>query len=182
MIEFIKLQLLFNENTEKDQQKSFFKHVWKKSFNDIKKALIYAILFLSLGFFPIKGFVGSPFPYIFKYAGFLYIGYAFILVYQYFTTKTKTYKLIDENINDLKKRDLNMHSITLNQNIITIENPLNTISSVWEKTNYKFIHKRLIISTLNNTLHFIFTSSQFKNDDDYQTLINCLQQYSKQKD
>ncbi|WP_223606612.1 hypothetical protein [Chryseobacterium sp. OSA05B] len=180
MIEPIKLQLLFNENTEKDQQKFFFNHVWRKSFNDIKKALIYAILFLSLGFFPIKGFIGSPFPYIFKYAGFLYIGYAFILVYQYFTAKRKAFRLIDENINDLKKRDLNMHYIILNQNSIVIQNPLNTLSSVWEKTNYKFVDQYLILSTLNNTLHFIFNSSQFKNDD-YQTLIDCLQKNSKQQ-
>lgn len=180
MTEPIKLQLLFNENTERDQQKFSFKYVWKKSFNDLKKALIYAILFLSLGFFPLKDFVGSPFPYIFKYIGFLYIGYAFILVYQYFVAKRKTNKLIEENINDFKTRDVNMHFITLNQNNIVIGNPLNTISSIWEKTNYILVDKYLILSMLNGSLYFTFTSSEFK-EGDYQTLIDYLQKYSKQQ-
>lgn len=139
---------------------------------------MYAILFLSLGFFPLKGFVGSPFSYIFKYIGFLYIGYAFILVYQYFVAKRKTYKLIEENINDFKTRDVNMHFITLNQNNIVIENPLNTISSIWEKTNYKIVDKYIILNILNNSLQFIFTSSEFK-EGDYQTLIDYLQKNSK---
>ncbi|MDQ0067978.1 hypothetical protein [Chryseobacterium lathyri] len=179
MPEFTKLTLLFDENTERDNQQFFFKYIQKKTFSELKKSVIYAVIFLCLGFFPLEGLQKSPIPYIFKYLGFIYIGYIYYLVYQYFASKKKTYKSIEDTIKELKKKDENLYSITLDENNISIENPFNTINSVWEKTSYKFIDKYLILSTLNGYLSFIFTSFEFKNND-YQILLDYLQKNSKQ--
>jgi len=75
MDEPIKLQLYFNENTEWENQKFFFRYTWKKHLAELKKAIIYTVLFLTLGFVPLKAIDLGPVSIIFKYGSFLFIGY-----------------------------------------------------------------------------------------------------------
>jgi hypothetical protein len=103
----------------------------------------------------------------------MFLGYIFLLVYQYFTTKNTTYKLVEQQINDYTQQKKES-SIILNKEVITIEDPFNTIGSTWSRTNYKIIDQFLILNVLNNRLSFIFTKSEFKNSD-YEILIDFLQ-------
>src|SRR5690606_19462288 len=102
MNENITIEVPFNEKIERENQNFFFKHTWKKVFRELKKAVIYVIIFLTIGFFPLKDFDQSAIPYIFKYVGFLFIGYIFLLLYQYWVSKKTNYKLIEKYIEDFK--------------------------------------------------------------------------------
>ncbi|MBP2617017.1 hypothetical protein [Chryseobacterium jejuense] len=180
MDESIKLKVPFNENREREHQKFFFHHTWKKGFTELKKAIFYAILFLSLGFSSLNFIQNNPASTVFRYAGVIFLGYIFLLLYQYFTKKKKFYQSIEEQINDFKRKNENTSFIILDKENITMENSLSTIGTVWSKTSYKFVDKYLILSILNNNLNFIFTETDFKGSD-YKTFTSFLEQYSKQE-
>ncbi|MEJ5105887.1 hypothetical protein [Chryseobacterium sp. MYb328] len=179
MNESITLEIAFNEKAEREHQQFFFRYQWKKGFTELKKAIIYALIFLFLGFFSQSKFINnSPASVVFRYAGFIFIAYIFLLLYQFFTSKKKFYKSIEEQISDFKQKDEKFSFIILNKDDITLENPFNTIVSVWSKTNYKFVDQYLILGILNNNLNFVFTEHDFK-ENDYKTFTNFLEQYSK---
>ncbi|MCQ9641757.1 hypothetical protein MP478_20440 [Chryseobacterium sp. WG14] len=180
MNEFIKIELEFNEKLERKGQQFFFQYVWKKSFSKLKKTIFLGLLFLGIGFLPLEEFDTSPIPYIFKYIGFLYVGFFLLLIIQYFKSKKKTYRLIEEQIDDFIQKDREPNSISLDKNNITIENPFNTIRSIWDKTSYQFVDEYLILNILNDRLCFIFTEAEFK-ENDYQVLKDFIQQYSQKK-
>ncbi|WP_330743840.1 hypothetical protein [Chryseobacterium sp. CP-77] len=177
MDDSIKLQLYFNEKIERENQKFFFQYTWKKHFVELKKAIIYAVLFMALGFLPIKSLNLGPVSIIFKYGSFLFIGYIFLLLYQYFNTKNKTFKLIEEQIDDLRKKHDEISFITLHQDSITVKNPFNTINCVWDKTHYKIVDQYLILNMVNKNINFIFTEAEFK-ENEYKILLDFLQQHS----
>lgn len=180
MTENITIEFPFNEKIEREHQHFFFKYVWKRNFTELKKAIIYVIIFLTIGFLPLKGFDGNAIPYIFKYIGFLCIGYIFLLVYQYLVSKKKTYKIIEENIKDFKDSHNQTVYIILNETSLEIKSTFNTFGSNWEKTNYKFVDNHLIIGMLRSSLNFVFTKPEFNNSD-YDILLNYVQKYSKQQ-
>lgn len=180
MNEFMKIELSFNEALERKGQQFFFQYVWKKSLPGLKKTIILGALFLGIGFLPLEGFDENPIPHIFKYIGFLCFGFLFLLLIQYFKSKKRAYKLIEEQIHDFKQKDREPNFIILDKNNITIENPFNTIRSIWDKTSYLFVDQYLIVNMLNNRLCFIFTEAEFK-ENDYQTLKDYLQQYSRKE-
>lgn len=181
MNESIRLEIPFNENAEREQQQFFFRYKWKNGFTELKKSIIYAIIFLFLGFFSQSKFINSnPASTVFRYAGFIFLGYIFLLLYQYFTRKKKFHELMEEQINDIKRKDEKYSVVILNKDSITIENSLSTMGAVWNKTSYKFVDKYLILGILNNSLHFIFTENDFK-ENDYKTLIGFLEQYAKKE-
>lgn len=170
----------FNEETEKRNQKFFFKYIWKKKFHELKRAVIYAIIFLTIGFLPLKGFDENLLPYIFRYLGFLYIGYIFLTVYQYIYSKKKNNLYIEEIVADFKKSENKSLKITLDSDSLKIENAFNIFGSVWEKTTYKFADDYLIVGILKNGLNFIFTKSEFKSSD-FDNFLNYLHKYSKEE-
>ncbi|KMQ70086.1 hypothetical protein [Chryseobacterium koreense] len=174
------IEFLFNENTERASQKFLFKYIWKKNFTELKKSIIYAVIFLTVGFLPLKGFDKNAVPYIFKYIGFLYIGYIFLLIYLYKYSKKKTDKIIEETIKDFKNSNDQTVRIILKENSFEITNVFNVFGSIWEKTSYKFVGDYLIVQMLEDRLSFIFTKREFNNSD-YDILIKYLQKYSKQK-
>lgn len=181
MNEPIRLEVPFNENAERQQQQFFFRYRWKNGFAELKKAIIYAIIFLFLGFFSQSKFINSnPASTVFRYAGVIFLGYIFLLLYQYFTRKKKFHKLMEEQINDLKRKEEKNSVVILDKDSITMENSLSTIKAVWNKTSYKFVDKYLIFGILNNSFHFIFTENDFK-ENDYKILIGFLEQYSKKE-
>ncbi|MET3538768.1 hypothetical protein [Chryseobacterium limigenitum] len=174
------IEFLFNENIERENQKFFFKYVWRKNFTELKKAIIYSVIFLTIGFLPLKGFDQNAIPYIFKYIGFLYIGYIFLLTYQYVLSKKKTDKIIEENIKDFNNSNDQTVRIDLNETSLEIKSTFNTFGSIWEKTSYKFVDDHLIVQMLKGGLNFIFTKPEFNNSD-YDILLNYLQNHSKQQ-
>ncbi|WP_300686564.1 hypothetical protein [Chryseobacterium sp.] len=176
MGESIKLQLYFNENIERENQKFFFQYTWKKHLGELKKVILYTILFLSLGFLPLKSLNLGPVTVIFKYGSFLFIGYITLLLYQYFIAKNKTFNLIEEQIENLRRTHDEISFITLHQDSITVKNPFSTINCVWEKTNYKIVDQYLILNIQN--INFIFTKSEFK-ENEYQIFLDFILQYSK---
>ncbi len=180
MDESIKLQLYFNEKTERENQKFFFRYTWKKHFAELKKAIIYAVLFLALGFLPLKTIDLGPVSIIFKYGGILFSGYVFLILYHYFKSRNKTFKLVEEQIDDLTGKKDEISFITLYQNSITIKSPFTTINCVWEKTTYKIVDQYLILNIFNNKISFILTEPEFK-ENGYDILLNFLQQYSKKE-
>lgn len=64
------IELNFNTKTEQQNKKFLFRYSWKKSFIEVRKAFIYAIIFIGLGFFPLKGLNQYLIISIFKYIGF----------------------------------------------------------------------------------------------------------------
>lgn len=178
MNENITIEISFNEKIERENQKFFFKHIWKKNFRELKKAVIYAIIFLAIGFFPLKDFDQSAVPYIFKYVGFLYIGYIFLLLYQYLISKKKSYQLIEEYIEDFKASNNQISYIILNDTSLEIKNTFHTFGSVWAKTSYQLVDQYLIIGIVKDRLNFVLTKQEFNNSD-YDTLLHYLQKYSK---
>lgn len=180
MDESLKLQISFNEDTENKNQKFFFQYLWKKHFAELKKVIIYAILFLALGFLPLEFLNLGPVANIFKYGGVLFSGYIFLILYYYFRSKNKTFKLVEEQIDDLRKMKDKISFITLHQDSITFKNPLITINCIWDKTTYKIIDRYLIVNILNNKISFILTESEFK-ENEYNILLDFLQEYSKKE-
>ncbi|WP_126652485.1 hypothetical protein [Chryseobacterium aureum] len=179
MDESVKLLLYFKENIEYENQKFFFQYTWKKHLVELKKAIAYALLFLILGFLPLKMIDLGSVTIIFKYGSFLFLGYIILLVYQYFNAKIRTFNLIEELIENLRRED-EISFITLYQNSITIKNPFTTINCLWDKTSYKTVDQYLILSMLNNKINFIFTEPEFK-ENEYKILLDFLQQHSKKK-
>ncbi|AZA80890.1 hypothetical protein C1637_11225 [Chryseobacterium lactis] len=177
MDETIKLEVLFDENLERENQKFFFHYVWKKHFTQLKKSLFFGLLILIIGFIPLKGFDESPIPYIFRYIGFLYLGYVYLLINQYIKSKKQNDQLIENLISDFKQKSEIHNLIFLNKEDITVQTPFSTIGSIWDRTNYRIVEKYLILEISNN-LNFIFTKAEFK-ESNYETLLDFLQQYSK---
>lgn len=180
MNESIKLEVPFNENREREHQKFFFQYSWKKEFTELKKAIFYALLFLSLGFSRLNFIQNNPASTVFKYAGVIFLGYIFLLLYQYLTRKKKFYESLEAHINDFKRKDEKTGFIILNKDNITIENSLSTIGSIWSKTSYKLVDNYLILSIINNNINFVFSESDFK-ENDYKTFTSFLEQYSKKE-
>lgn len=180
MNESVKLEIPFNENREREHQKFFFQYTWKKGFTELKKAIFYALLFLSLGFSRLNFIQNNPASTVFKYAGVIFIGYIFLLLYQYFTAKKKFHESIEAQINDFKRKHEKDGFIILKEDTITIENSLSTVGSVWGKTSYKFVDKYLIMNMINSNINFVFSETDFK-ESDYKTFTSFLEQYSKQK-
>ncbi|MBB6331948.1 hypothetical protein HNP24_002898 [Chryseobacterium sediminis] len=180
MDESIKLQINFNEDIERKNQKFFFQYLWKKKFTELKKTIIYAILFLALGFFPPEALNLGPVANIFKYGGVFFSGYIFLILYHYFRSKNKTFKLIEEQIDDLRRKKDEISFITLHQDSITFKNPLITINCIWDKTTYKIIDQCLIVNILNNKISWIFTGAEFK-ENEYNIFLDFLQQHSKKE-
>lgn len=180
MEEPIKLQLYFKENVERENQKFFFQYTWKKHFVELKKAILYAVLFLALGFLPLKSLNLGPVSVILKYGSFLFIGYIFLLLYQYFSTRNKTFNLIEEQIENLRRKHEEISFITLHKDSITVKNPFNTINCVWDKTHYKMVDQYLILNMVNKNINFIFTEPEFK-ENEYKILLDYLQEYSKKE-
>lgn len=174
------IEFLFNENIERENQKFFFKYMWKRNFTELKKSIIYAVIFLTVGFLPLKGFDKNAVPYIFKYIGFLYVGYIFLLIYQYIYFKKKTEKIIEETINDFKNSNDQTIRIILKENFFEIKNAFNVFGSVWRKTSYIMIDDYLIVHMLEDRLSFIFKKREF-NDSDYDILLKYLKKCSKKK-
>ncbi|WP_250255493.1 hypothetical protein [Chryseobacterium sp. Marseille-Q3244] len=179
MNESIKLEVPFNETAEREHQQFFFRYTWKNGFTELKKAILYAIVFLCLGFSPSKLITSTPASAVFRYGGFIFLAYIFLLLYQFFTRKKKFHASIEEQINDFKQKDEKFSFIILNKDHITLENSLNTIGSIWSRTSYKFVDKYLILSILTNA-NFIFTENDFK-ENDYKVLKSFLEQYSKEE-
>lgn len=171
------MQLYFNENIERENQKFFFQYTWKKHFVELKKAILYAVLFLTLGFLPLKSLNLGLVSIIFKYGSFLFVGYIFLLLYQYFSAKNKTFNLIEEQIENLRSKHDEISFITLHKDSITVKNPFNTINCVWDKTHYKMVDQYLILNMVNNKVNFIFTEAAFK-ENEYKILLDFLQQHS----
>lgn len=180
MDESIKLHLYFNENIERENQKFFFQYTWKKQFVELKKAIIYSVLFLTLGFLPLKSLNLGPVSIIFKLGSFLFVGYIFLLLYQYFSIKNKTFNLIEGQIDDLRRKKDEVSFISLHKDSIIVKNPFFTINCVWDKTHYKMVDQYLILNMVNKNINFIFTKPEFK-ENEYKILLNFLQQYSKKE-
>lgn len=90
MNESIKLEIPFNETAEREHQQLFFRYTWKNHFTELKKATLYAIIFLFLGFFSQSKLINNnPTSSIFMYGGFIFWGYIFLLLYQYFIRKKR---------------------------------------------------------------------------------------------
>lgn len=72
---------------------------------------------------------------------------------------------LNQMMKELSNADRDLFSIILNDNLIEIKNPFNNFSSVWDKTNFQLVEKRIIITFLNTTVNFILDKSEFKNSD-----------------
>lgn len=178
MSETITIKIPFNERIERENQNFYFKYVWSKAFNGWKRIIISTLVFLFLGFYPIKNFETNLIFYIFKYGGIFLCGYCFILIYQYFNSKKKYKQQVEELINEFKAK--NEYSfIILNGQNIEFKNSFNTVSSIWGKVTYIKINDFIFINVISN-FHFIINKSEFKNDD-FETILNYLQKYSKQR-
>ncbi|MBV8328140.1 hypothetical protein [Chryseobacterium sp.] len=154
-----------------------FRYIWQKHIAEIKKAALYTVLFLILGFVPLKAIDLGPVSIIFKYGTFVFVGYISLLIYQYFTSKKNAYSLIKKQSDDFKNMKDQSNDILLHPNHITVKFPLTTIECSWEKTNYKIIDQYLIVTMLDNRIRLIFTNAQCK-ENEYKTLLNFVQQYS----
>ncbi|MCJ7933492.1 MAG: hypothetical protein MUW56_07605 [Chryseobacterium sp.] len=177
MDESIRLQLYFNEKTEWENQTFFFRYTWQKHLAETKKAALYTVLFLIVGFVPLKAIDLGPVSVIFRYGAFIFVGYTSLLLYQYFGSKKKTYNLTKKHIDDFKKKKDEISDIALHPDSITVKTPFTTIECIWEKTNYKLVDKYLILTMLDKRIKFIFTKPEFK-ENEYKTLLDFIQQYS----
>ncbi|UZT95922.1 hypothetical protein ODZ84_11755 [Chryseobacterium fluminis] len=61
MSEGIIIEIPFNEKIERENQRFFFKYLWKRKTTELKKAVIYSIIFLAIGFAPLNDFKQSPY-------------------------------------------------------------------------------------------------------------------------
>lgn|GEM_PF-5458630 len=130
----------------------------------IKESCCLFIIFLAIGFVPLNDFKQSPVPYIFKYVGFLFIGYIFLIVYEYILSKKKFHKAVEENIQDFKSdKDHKVSIISLSENSLEIKTIFNNFGSVWNKINYKLVDGYLIVGLLKGNLNFVFTKNEFNN-------------------
>jgi len=172
------IEFTFNEKSERQNQNFYFKYVWKEKSKELKKAILYAIIFLSIGFLPLQHFENSVFPSIFKYFGFLFIGYVFLLIFQYYTSRKRFQKEADHMIEKYKQKN-EAHFIILDDEYIEFKNPLTTIKSIWETTSYIISGEYILISPLNNLYYIIHTSETI--GDQFKIIINYLQKYSDLK-
>ncbi|MBL1219319.1 hypothetical protein JET18_00595 [Chryseobacterium sp. L7] len=178
MNEIIKIEIPFNETFERQNQNFYFKYVWGKALKNWWKIVLFTLVFLFLGFYPIENFDKNLIHYIFKYGGVFFCGYCFILFNHYFVSRKKFKKETEEIIAELKAKN-ETSFIILNDHSIEFKNVFNTICSVWEKVFYVRSNDTVIINPINN-LSFIIQKSEFKNDE-FEIILNYLQKYSKQQ-
>ena len=178
MTEEIIINLLFNEKIERDNQNFYFKYVWKKIFKNWLKITITAIVFLFLGFYPIKDFDTNLMYYFFRYGGIFAAGYSLILIKQYFNSNKNFKKEVEKIIEGYKALD-SQHSITLNEYAIEFKNPLMTINSAWINTSYIISGDYILVSPIKS-LNFIIHKSEV-NDQNFETIINFLHKKSNTK-
>ena len=176
----VQLEVTFNENRERESQKFFFQYAWRKHFLRLKIVSVCAVLFLLISFLPINQFKESIISYLFKFFGFLCIGYVCLVGIRYFASKRQTDHLIEKRINDLKQLQEKTSFVILNEESITIKKPTNMVGSHWNKTSYKMIGKYIILNLLQNKINLIFTASGFEGSD-YNTFKDFVQKYSQQQ-
>ena len=174
MHEIITLQLDYNENIERENQTFFFKLGWKKYFKDWKKLVIFTLVLLFLGFYPIKNFDTNLIYYVFRFGAIYLLIYWILIVLSYIKAKKAFQIKLNQMITELSKGDQNLFSIILDDISIRIKNPFNDFSSVWDKTNYQLVENRIIITFLNTTVNFVLNKSEFRNTD-FEILKNHLQ-------
>ena len=176
MNESITIELPFNEAIERENQNFYFKYVWNKAFKSWKRIIVFTFLFLLLGFYPIKNFETNLLFYFFKYGGIFLCGYCFILIYQYFISKKKFKKELENLISEYKAQRHTSFMI-LNEKSIEFTNQSNSISSVKEKIYYTKQNDFLIINPLSS-VYFIINKSECKNNE-FETILSYLEKYSK---
>ena len=165
MNEIMTIQLYYDEDIERENQKFLFKLTWKKFLKDWKKLVLFTLLIVFLGFYPIKNFDSNLIYYLIRFGAIYLLIYWVIILRSYIKAKKEFQKKLDQMITELNKADQNLFSIILNETLIEIKNPFNNFSSVWDKTSYQLIENRIIISFLNNTLNFVLDQSEFRNAD-----------------
>ncbi|ALR31464.1 hypothetical protein ATE47_13470 [Chryseobacterium sp. IHB B 17019] len=178
MNENITIELSFNEKFERENQNFYFKYVWSKSFKGWIRIIIFTLVFLLLGFYPIKNFETSLLFYLFRYGGIFLCGYCFILIYQYFISKRKFKKEADKIITEYKNKNESSF-IILDQKSIEFKNPFTTVNTIWEKISYIKLNDYIFVNAISN-LYFIINKSELK-DGEFEILLNYLQKYSQQQ-
>ncbi|MCT2562369.1 hypothetical protein [Chryseobacterium herbae] len=178
MNETIQIEIPFNETLERQNQNFYFKYVWNKALKKWWKILLFTIVFLFLGFYPIENFDKNLIHYIFKYGGIFFCGYCFILINNYFASRKKFKKEVDKIITEFKTKN-EPSSIILNDHGIEFKNAFYMMGSVWEKVFYIRSNDTIVISPIN-TLSFIIQKAEFKNDE-FDIVLNYLAKYSKQQ-
>lgn len=171
------IELTFNEKLERENQNFYFKYIWSKILKTWIKITVCAIIFLFLGFYPIKYFDRSFFYYFFKYGGIFLAGYSLILVNHYFSSKKKFKIEVNKLIGKFKTKN-EPHFTIINDQYIEFKNPLITIKSTWENTSYVISGDYILISPVNN-LNYIIHKSEVSNNE-FQIIKEHIQKYSKQ--
>ena len=174
------IELIFNEEIERDNQTFFFKLGWKKYFKDWKTLLIVTLVIVFLGFFPIKNFDTNLIYYLFRFGAIYLLIYWIIMLRSYMKAKKAFQIKLNQMMTELSNADKNLFCIILNDNLIEIKNPFNNFSSVWDRTNFKLIENRIIITFLNTTVNFVLDKSEFKNTD-FEILKNFLHTKSSEQ-
>ena len=181
MNDIITIKLTFDEKTERDNQKFLFCHNWKKQTKGWKGLLIITVVFLFLGFYPIKYAYGNSTFYFFRIIGVFVLVYLALSILRYFKLKKNFNLKLEELICDLKKADKDSFLMIICDHSIEVKNPFTSIDSVWEKTNYQIINNYLILRFLDNSVQYIFNKSEFENAD-HEVLISHLQKHSRRQD
>ncbi|WP_449389182.1 hypothetical protein [Chryseobacterium lineare] len=176
MKENITIEITFNEEIERENQNFYFKYVWSKTFKEWKKIIVITFVFLFLGFYPIKNFDTNLLFYLFRYGGIFLFGLLLTVIYQYFISKKKFKKQVEDLISEFKTIDKPSY-VSMNEEKIEFKNPVNTFSSIWEKVSFVKIDNFILINVINN-LHFIINKSEFTNDE-FGTILDYLEKYAK---
>lgn len=114
MHEIITLQLDYNENIERENQTFFFKLGWKKYFKDWKKLVIFTLVLLFLGFYPIKNFDSNLIYYLFRF-GAIYLLIYWIIIWRSYVKAKKAFQIkLNQMIRELSNADKNLFCIILN--------------------------------------------------------------------
>lgn len=180
MNEIITLVLNYNESIERNNQTFFFKLGWKKHFQEWKKIVILTIIFVFLGFYPIKNFDTNLIFYVFRFGAIYFLIYWILIALSYIKAKRAFQIKLNQMITELRKADQNLFSIVLDDISIRIKNPFNDLSSVWDKTDYQLVENKIVITFLNTSLNFVLDKSEFINSD-FEVLKKYLRQNSKEK-
>jgi hypothetical protein len=104
-----------------------------------------------------------------------------LILIQYFKTKKKIYRKIEELILEFKTNNTVKTFIILDEQKIEFKNPINNISTIWSKTSYISVNDYLIIKIVNDALYYIFKKEEFETNN-YQTLLSFLEKYSTKTD
>jgi hypothetical protein len=129
----------------------------------------------------LKNFDQNLLYYIFRYGGVFFVFYIILILIQYFKTKKKIYRKIEELILEFKTNNTVKTFIILDEQKIEFKNPINNISTIWSKTSYISVNDYLIIKIVNDALYYIFKKEEFETNN-YQTLLSFLEKYSTKTD